>query len=217
MCRTRWTHFSARANPFSPSSLFQACSPRYVWFSYSLKRREPIGTCFTADEQFNNVRKFSPCQTSEQNLQQQAFPETKVIARELYPERGKGQTETYSTFFRAIPVLLLPVSPKIKENLRQQIKQYPILTILVPLVPFYEPFIPTLFDNRCPILPSYETKKMFFTSSDWRWRVLLRKEVAWHDATFFWRSSRNFFETRYTRRFFIYLQKIDMKNASWQP
>eukprot|EP00092_Neocalanus_flemingeri_P010955 GFUD01011798.1.p1 GENE.GFUD01011798.1~~GFUD01011798.1.p1 ORF type:complete len:178 (+),score=19.46 GFUD01011798.1:299-832(+) len=41
-----------------------ACAPRYVWFSRNLKRREPIGTCYTAKNNFADIFEFSPCKSS---------------------------------------------------------------------------------------------------------------------------------------------------------
>ncbi len=66
--RTGWARTRLESRDWIWSFLFQACSPRYVWFSYNLKRREPIGTCLTADAAFGDVRKYSPCQTSEPGL-----------------------------------------------------------------------------------------------------------------------------------------------------
>jgi len=40
-----------------------ACAPRYVWFSRNLKRREPIGTCYTAKNNFADIFEYSPCKT----------------------------------------------------------------------------------------------------------------------------------------------------------
>ena len=42
----------------------QACAPRYVWFSRNLLRREPIGTCYTAKNNFADIFEYSPCKTS---------------------------------------------------------------------------------------------------------------------------------------------------------
>jgi len=46
-----------------PDGTVLACAPRYVWFSRNLKRREPIGTCYTAKNNFENVFEFSPCKS----------------------------------------------------------------------------------------------------------------------------------------------------------
>jgi len=40
-----------------------ACAPRYVWYSRNFKRREPIGTCYTARNNFNEFFEYSPCRT----------------------------------------------------------------------------------------------------------------------------------------------------------
>ena len=42
----------------------QACAPRYVWFSRNFKRREPVGTCYTAKNNFAEFFEYSPCRTS---------------------------------------------------------------------------------------------------------------------------------------------------------
>ncbi len=47
--------------------LFQACAPRYIWFTYNGQRREPIGKCFTASASFGDFMPFSPCNASKDN------------------------------------------------------------------------------------------------------------------------------------------------------
>ena len=44
----------------------QACAPRYVWYSRNFKRREPIGTCYTARNNFEQFFEYSPCRTSKE-------------------------------------------------------------------------------------------------------------------------------------------------------
>ena len=44
----------------------QACAPRYVWYSRNFKRREPIGTCYTARNNFGQFFEYSPCRTSKE-------------------------------------------------------------------------------------------------------------------------------------------------------
>ena len=46
----------------------QACAPRYIWYSRNLMRREPIGTCFTAKNNFADIFEYSPCKTSKSIL-----------------------------------------------------------------------------------------------------------------------------------------------------
>ncbi|XP_060537100.1 integrin alpha-PS2 isoform X2 [Cylas formicarius] len=41
-----------------------ACAPRYVWYSKEMNRRDPVGTCFVADEFFEKFEEYSPCRTS---------------------------------------------------------------------------------------------------------------------------------------------------------
>ena len=43
--------------------LMQACAPRYVYFSINKRRREPVGTCFTATDSFSKFSEYSPCRT----------------------------------------------------------------------------------------------------------------------------------------------------------
>ncbi|GFG35921.1 hypothetical protein Cfor_05273, partial [Coptotermes formosanus] len=40
-----------------------ACAPRYVWFSQSLNRRDPVGTCYVARNSFREYSEYSPCRT----------------------------------------------------------------------------------------------------------------------------------------------------------
>merc|ERR1719295_1427639 len=40
-----------------------ACAPRYVWLSRNYKRREPIGTCYTARNNLGEFFEYSPCRT----------------------------------------------------------------------------------------------------------------------------------------------------------
>ena len=51
----------------------QACAPRYVWYSRNFKRREPIGTCYTARNNFNEFFEYSPCRTSKELCQPLTF------------------------------------------------------------------------------------------------------------------------------------------------
>ncbi|XP_013784420.2 integrin alpha-PS2-like [Limulus polyphemus] len=41
-----------------------ACAPRYVYFSNSLRRRDPVGTCWTARSSLSGFKEYSPCRTS---------------------------------------------------------------------------------------------------------------------------------------------------------
>ena len=43
--------------------MFQACAPRYVYFSINKRRLEPVGTCFTAMDSFSRFSEYSPCRT----------------------------------------------------------------------------------------------------------------------------------------------------------
>ncbi|PNF38619.1 hypothetical protein B7P43_G02308, partial [Cryptotermes secundus] len=39
------------------------CAPRYVWFSQTLNRRDPVGTCYVARNSFREYSEYSPCRT----------------------------------------------------------------------------------------------------------------------------------------------------------
>ncbi|EGI59794.1 Integrin alpha-5 [Acromyrmex echinatior] len=58
----------------------EACAPRYIWFSVSQpkyddnrwnkestvgNRREPVGTCWVASNNFNESQEYSPCRTKQ--------------------------------------------------------------------------------------------------------------------------------------------------------
>nr|KAF7419846.1 hypothetical protein H0235_010143 [Vespula pensylvanica] len=60
--------------------IIAACAPRYIWFSLSQprydpdesrstkettvgNRRDPVGTCWVVDKNFNESQEFSPCRT----------------------------------------------------------------------------------------------------------------------------------------------------------
>ena len=46
--------------------MFQACAPRYVYFSINKRRMEPVGTCFTAMDSFSRFSEYSPCRTGQE-------------------------------------------------------------------------------------------------------------------------------------------------------
>ena len=58
---------------FRHDSIFQACAPRYVSFSINLKRREPVGTCFTATDAFSKFSEYSPCRTAQWGYHRQGY------------------------------------------------------------------------------------------------------------------------------------------------
>ena len=43
---------------------FQACAPRYVYFSRQLNKREPVGTCYISVTSSTTFREYSPCRSS---------------------------------------------------------------------------------------------------------------------------------------------------------
>ena len=51
-------------NHLSNHPRIQACAPRYLWFSRNFKRREPVGSCYTAQNEFKDIQTHSPCRTS---------------------------------------------------------------------------------------------------------------------------------------------------------
>ncbi len=44
----------------SPSSLFQACAPRYIYYVF-MNRMDPVGVCFTARDNFEKFTTYRPC------------------------------------------------------------------------------------------------------------------------------------------------------------
>nr|XP_022917597.1 integrin alpha-PS2 isoform X1 [Onthophagus taurus] len=51
-----------------------ACAPRYVWFTMrSSPRRDPVGTCFVARNNFQNVSEYAPCRTSNWGYNRQGW------------------------------------------------------------------------------------------------------------------------------------------------
>ncbi|XP_068245736.1 LOW QUALITY PROTEIN: integrin alpha-PS2-like [Palaemon carinicauda] len=55
--------FGATVSSSGVDGVVVACAPRYVWFSESLKRRDPVGTCYLAREGLTDFQEFSPCRT----------------------------------------------------------------------------------------------------------------------------------------------------------
>ena len=88
----------------------QACAPRYVWFSRNLLRREPIGTCYTAKNNFADIFEYSPCKTSKWSHRFGPW-----IADELTP----FHTETHT---REIGLVLS--SPHLSTKVRQKFWQF---------------------------------------------------------------------------------------------
>lgn len=41
---------------------FQACAPRYVYFTINGNRKDPVGTCYVTKD-FNDFSEYSPCRT----------------------------------------------------------------------------------------------------------------------------------------------------------
>lgn len=55
--------FGATVRSSGDDGIVVACAPRYVWFTESLKKREPVGTCYVARQGLTDFQEFSPCRT----------------------------------------------------------------------------------------------------------------------------------------------------------
>ncbi|KAG8234426.1 hypothetical protein J437_LFUL012570, partial [Ladona fulva] len=51
----------------------QACAPRYVWFSTSGSRMDPVGTCYVAKRTFTVFDEYSPCRTINWGYHRQGY------------------------------------------------------------------------------------------------------------------------------------------------
>ena len=65
--------FGASVGSSGPDGILVACAPRYVSFSVNLKRREPVGTCFTATDAFSKFAEYSPCRTAQWGYHRQGY------------------------------------------------------------------------------------------------------------------------------------------------
>ncbi|KAK3731729.1 hypothetical protein RRG08_035399 [Elysia crispata] len=57
-----------------------ACAPRYVYFSDTYDKREPIGMCFLAKTSTTKYERFSPCRRGESNFNNQGYCQAGVSA-----------------------------------------------------------------------------------------------------------------------------------------
>ncbi|CAL4083658.1 unnamed protein product [Meganyctiphanes norvegica] len=55
--------FGATVRSSGTDGTVVACAPRYVWYTESLTRREPVGTCYVARQGLTDFQEFSPCRT----------------------------------------------------------------------------------------------------------------------------------------------------------
>lgn len=55
--------FGATVESSGRTGMILACAPRYVYFSTTRKRREPVGTCFLSRGSFTGFLEYSPCRT----------------------------------------------------------------------------------------------------------------------------------------------------------
>lgn len=53
--------FGASLHSANDNGSFVACAPQYVYFSASLKRRDPVGTCWVSRGSFIGFLEYSPC------------------------------------------------------------------------------------------------------------------------------------------------------------
>eukprot|EP00096_Caligus_rogercresseyi_P015942 TRINITY_DN844_c0_g1_i1.p1 TRINITY_DN844_c0_g1~~TRINITY_DN844_c0_g1_i1.p1 ORF type:complete len:1372 (-),score=393.45 TRINITY_DN844_c0_g1_i1:381-4496(-) len=55
--------FGATVRSSKSADVVLACAPRYLWFSTNFKRREPVGKCYVARNDFKDFQEYSPCST----------------------------------------------------------------------------------------------------------------------------------------------------------
>ena len=53
--------FGATVQSSGKSGFILACAPRYVHFSVTRKRREPVGTCYLSRGSFTGFLEYTPC------------------------------------------------------------------------------------------------------------------------------------------------------------
>jgi hypothetical protein len=55
--------FGSTVESSGKTGMILACAPRYVYFSTTRKRREPVGTCYLSRGSFTGFLEYSPCRT----------------------------------------------------------------------------------------------------------------------------------------------------------
>ncbi|XP_046389663.1 integrin alpha-PS2 isoform X2 [Ischnura elegans] len=50
-----------------------ACAPRYVWFTNTAQRRDPVGTCYIAKRSLSEFSEYSPCRTIQWGYHRQGY------------------------------------------------------------------------------------------------------------------------------------------------
>lgn len=65
--------FGATVSSSGENGVVVACAPRYVYFSINKRRREPVGTCFTAMDSFSRFSEYSPCRTAAWGYHRQGY------------------------------------------------------------------------------------------------------------------------------------------------
>ncbi|XP_023310590.1 integrin alpha-PS2 isoform X3 [Anoplophora glabripennis] len=68
----QWFGATLSASPHTNGRIV-ACAPRYVWYTKYLNRKDPVGTCFVADGNFQNAEEYSPCRTMNWGYHRQGF------------------------------------------------------------------------------------------------------------------------------------------------
>jgi len=53
--------FGATVVSSGDNGVIVACAPRYVYFTDSFSRNEPVGVCYTSRSDFSRFRRYSPC------------------------------------------------------------------------------------------------------------------------------------------------------------
>ena len=70
------------------ASSFQACAPRYVYYIF-MNRMDPVGMCFSAKNNFRQIRAHRPCVESGRELF--IFTRINLLFFFLFPQLRAGQ------------------------------------------------------------------------------------------------------------------------------
>ncbi|XP_071440626.1 integrin alpha-PS2-like isoform X2 [Hetaerina americana] len=65
--------FGATVRTSGPEGPIVACAPRYVWFSNTAQRRDPVGTCYVAKKAMTDFSEYSPCRTNQWGYHRQGY------------------------------------------------------------------------------------------------------------------------------------------------
>lgn len=58
--------FGASLHSATDNGSIVACAPKYVYYSTSFKRRDPVGTCYVSRGSFDGFLEYSPCRVADQ-------------------------------------------------------------------------------------------------------------------------------------------------------